>query len=190
MDNANAWELAHCRFAGDESHLSIGKLPVYGQHLVLARRSFGHALGPFALASLSGGTSSQLKDIDKGLSHYLIIRQLNDDMHDWHKDMQDGHISPVVALLIRQADLTPGAYSFEMLTKTLTPIFWSKTVGAMNKVIHEHAEAGKRHLQQSQLLKDNANFFELITRLDTMALSAPKAHEQYQSFLSNVKNIL
>lgn len=190
MDNANAWELAHCRFTASESHLLIGKIPAYRQYLILARRSFGHALGPFALASLSGGRPSQLKDVQKGLSHYLILRQLNDDMHDWRKDMRNGHISPVVALLIRQASLEPGAYSLEMLAETLTPLFWDKTVNTMNKIIHKHTEMARQHLEQSRLLKDKADFFHFITRLDSVATSAPIAHEQYQSLLTNVKHII
>lgn len=190
MDNANAWELAHCRFKATDSHLSVGALPIYGRRFILARRSFGHALGPFALASLSGATLSQLTNIEKGLSHYLITRQLNDDMHDWRKDLRDGHISPVVALLLRQANISPGTYSFETLTKLLTPLFWEKTIDTMNMTIHSHALTSIKHFHQSQLLQKNADFLTLITRLDDMAHNAPKAHEQYQSLLANIKHML
>lgn len=190
MDSANAWELTYCRLKATPTHLSIDRLPLYRQRHILARRSFGHTLGPLALASLAGGTAAQLADIRRGLSHYLITRQLNDDMHDWRQDLREGHVSPVIALLLRQAGITQGTYAIETLSEMLTPLFWSKTVTAMNKTIHDHAEAAKRHLRRSRLLKDDTVFYELITRLDQMALSAPQAHAQYQGFLTTVKHIL
>ena len=190
MDSANAWELEHCRFKITESHLTVGQIPNYGRHHMLARRSFGHALGPLALVSLGSTTPQQLDTIEKSLRHYLIARQLNDDMHDWREDLQKGHISPVVALLLRQADIQPGVYPLPSLVENLTPIFWSDTVETMNKVIHTNVQSSKRYLRQSQLLKKDADFFNLIIRLDDMALSAAKAHQQYQSFLSSIATVL
>ncbi|HXH27207.1 MAG TPA: hypothetical protein VNG90_04890, partial [Candidatus Acidoferrum sp.] len=118
MDEANAWEVAYCRFSLADEQLYIGKLPDYGNADVLAKRSFPHVLGPMAVLAIRSqkSTLSQAHAVESAFRHYLIARQLNDDLQDWPDDIQAGQASFVATAILRDLGGTPGTY---YLTKLL-----------------------------------------------------------------------
>ncbi len=109
VDDANAWELEHCR--------SARRLPRYGSGLQLSDRSLGHALGPLAIALRY--RPQHLRTIRTFFRYYLAARQLSDDAHDWLEDLQAGHYSSVVTALIDR--YRPGHLPSEA---TLTERYW------------------------------------------------------------------
>ena len=108
VDNATTWELNHCRvgasvFTPEGVHaLWHMPLPSFDDYEMLAQKSLGHALGPLAVLFASGytETSPEVGGVLRFFKHYLIARQLNDDMHDWEEDLGRGHLNAVGAHLL------------------------------------------------------------------------------------------
>jgi hypothetical protein len=103
IDTANQWEVQNAR-----AHLKNGQfsyvLPNYGNYAKLAERSWGHMLAATGVLLASGHkiSSPKVLNLQKFFYHYLIARQLNDDAHDWQQDLQKGHLSAVVTLLLKE----------------------------------------------------------------------------------------
>ena len=92
IDGANAWEVAHCRCSVDATSVTFATLPQYGQAERLAQRSIGHVLAPLGVLAAAGipVDGPAAKALTNTFNHYLIARQLNDDLHDWEQDLQHG----------------------------------------------------------------------------------------------------
>jgi hypothetical protein len=97
MDEAAAWELTYAR---------SGTVPDWGDLALFARRSFGHALGPLSMLSRIGfGPESEVfQRLAAYFFHYLIARQLNDDLHDWREDIESGVSTAVTSHVIQGFD--------------------------------------------------------------------------------------
>src|SRR5919199_400215 len=138
MDSANSWELSNARFKKEATRLTIGTLPAYGRCDILAKRSYAHALGPLAIASLATLSSTSLECIEKGLRHYLIARQLNDDLQDGQRDFRRGQATVVVSYILKRLKIKPGSYEIEALVERMQSNFWSHSMQAMTTAIHRH----------------------------------------------------
>lgn len=145
MDAANAWELAHCRFAVSGGRIAIGRLPRYGAHRVLAARARAHVLGPLIVARLAG--TVDVAAVERALDHYLIARQLNDDLHDWAKDFARGHISPVVARLLAAVGVPEGRHDADRLLRRMKTEFWRSELTLSSRYALGHVRKARRLLQ-------------------------------------------
>ena len=143
VDQANAWELAKARatIAGDT--ITLPALPRYGNRMQLAYRSYIHALGPFLIAAEAGLSQKQQRKIQLAWRHYLIGRQLNDDLHDWQEDLRNGQLTYVVCALLRDQAIKPGDYSVAQLTASLQKRFIAQTVRKLCPIITEHIQQAK-----------------------------------------------
>lgn len=182
MDFANAWELKHTRMQVNNDSIAITPLPDYGTFTVLAKRSFGHALGPIALAHFHGFTTQQQRLLEKGFRHYLIARQLNDDLHDWQEDLRGGRLSAVVTHMIQSEGLSTGIYQLDELVARLRVNFWNKSMEEMNAIIHRHVNLSQKYLSQSSVLEENSELMHLVARQRQVALQSSQIHEQYRDF--------
>lgn len=163
MDEANSWELAHCRYEVNNDKIKIGRLPAYSNYQLLANRAWGHILGPVVILSrLQITTAQRQMDIQKGLEHFLIAKQLSDDLHDWNSDFQKGHISTTAAYLLKAIKIKPGLHSVSELTKRMQEYFWSGGVKEINKIILRHLAHSKRYFKKSALLDLEGEFFIYI----------------------------
>lgn len=182
MDKANIWELRHARYAVEKDTITIGRLPQYGDLAQLARRSGGHTLGPLLVAQRY--QSKYLDRFTRGLQHYLIARQLHDDAHDWQADLRAGHISFVVACLLRGASITPGPYVLEALVDDLQALFWRQTAMEICDRIDEHL-AHARRLLTPETGHAGARFDALIARLESASQQTRQQHQRGAQFVQH-----
>lgn len=174
MDEANLWELQHARAQMTGATIHLPALPDYGKYQLLANRALAHCLGPILL-------SDNDPKITKALKHYLIAKQLLDDLHDWRGDVQAGHLSPVVVYLINAVGYKENACNTNELTKKMQHYFWRSGLEEMCSTIDRHARVahagfprGLQHLIKTiletttaarQERQDNQQFLETMYRM-------------------------
>lgn len=190
MDAANSWELHHCRFLKTEDTITISRLPSYGRLDFLARRSFGHALGPLAITTILPHTPQQAKSVEKALCHYLIARQLSDDIHDWQEDIRAGHSSAVVTHILKNQAIKPGLYPLDPLVEKMQADFWLHSMQATNVMIRHHTSLAKYHFARTHLLKEEGGILNLITRLEAVAIASSNEKKRYEAFSATYRSSL
>lgn len=168
IDNANTWEVAHCRFPVSQDAITMQTLPAYGRRQKLAERSLGHALTPLAVLVQSGHSlqSPAIQTFEKAFRHYLIARQLNDDAHDWKEDLLRGHITYVVATLLKEAGVVPGDHRFVELLPQLERQFWHHTLLSICKTMEQHVKQGQKLISKSSVMKPGNILERLFTGLE------------------------
>jgi len=174
IDKANYWEMKNCR--------DINKFPNYGNYEKLAEKSLGHALGPLAiLFSLGLDVESQdIKHFVKFFKHYLIARQLNDDAHDWEKDLKMGHINPVATLILQK---TPKKSSHKNLQK----FFWETTINEVSTLILQHVKKSKTALIKCAIIADKSIFEDVILKYEKIAIKTMEEKNETTKFLKTYK---
>ena len=186
MDHANAWEITNCRFKRAGESILISSLPHYGHHAFLAKRSLGHILGPLLIAALLNLHTTQVHSLKKGLCHYLIARQLSDDIHDWQEDFKAGHASSVVTSILRHLAIQPGEYRYIPLLMQMKHDFWEHSMEMANHQIHHHLKLSRYYLNRGGVRKES----ELLTlheRLASSALQSADQLKEYKKFLANYR---
>ncbi len=193
MDIANAWELAHCRYDVRKDKITVKELPLYGEGEILARRASAHLLGPTILMLLDKSIpESTCQLIEHSLDHYLIARQLNDDIHDWVEDLTRGHISFVVAFLLKQAKTQPGTYSLSELIQQLQTTFWHTGLTLLSNLTLTHINQAIQFFRDSAIFieTDNIFFKEVFDPIRESAQQSIITHTDQKKFLKTYsKNI-
>ena len=187
IDGANAWELEYCRCHIRGQQLMIGQLPDYGNLDKLAERSLGHSLTPLAVLRAAGtGSDDRLfKHVRQALNHYLIARQLNDDAHDWQDDLQNGHITYVVAQILKDGGIGPGSYAWSGLLPLARQQFWHETLPQICRTIRHHTSLSRRSLEHlPQLHRSNA-ITALLDKIDASVDETLAAQDQARDFLKH-----
>ncbi len=178
LDSANAWEVAHCRLK------NTPLIPDYGNFSRLAERSLGHALGPLAILSFLKYPDSEIRSAKKFFEDYLIARQLNDDAHDWEKDMRMGHINAAGSALLRTAGkkTLPEKFTEESIA-ALQQIFWNETIDEIADEILARGKSARKHLQKMQSIQDARLFEKLLLPVESSAKEALREKERTLAFL-------
>lgn len=193
IDDANTWEQVFCLMQKDEK---TGEwkvpwhLPQYKDFSVLARRSLGHALGPIAILILQGykPRSKKVKALMQWFSHYLIVRQLNDDAHDWKQDLRQGRITSVAGIILS----CPGAASIvgkhrRLLSsealRELELHFWRHEIAKVRSRILSHARAARRAAVSEPLFKTHPLLDQLLAPLVAAADRAVEESRKTEDFL-------
>lgn len=189
MDHANAWEIAHCRFKRAGEDIIISKLPRYNHFEILADRCSGHILGSLAIASLCDVSGDARAHLEKGLRHYLIARQLSDDIHDWKEDFSAGHASSTVTHMLKWLNIQPGVHSFTSLSEALQENFWLHSMENFTAIIVRHLHHSRRHLLQSGILEVNGPLFSLHDRLETIAKQSLSEYYSSKAFLDQYSSM-
>ncbi len=185
IDNANAWEAAHCRWPATAEQLTIAKLPDYGDLRRLAERSAGHQLS-LAAALIASGidlTTQPALLAQRGFTQYLIARQLLDDAHDWEADLRAGRISYGVALLVQDLGITPGEYAFTQLLPRLQQHFWHHTLNSLCSEITSQLAAARASYQKSGLVQLHSPLIQLIDNLENVAARTRREQRNAEDFL-------
>lgn len=190
MDEANAWEVNHCRFTIIAEKITIPKLPAYGGGSLLAARSFAHALAPMAvLAQLLPHSPKAYNRIESAFRHYLIARQLNDDIHDWIKDMQAGQASYAVTAILRDLRVRPGAYRLSTLLPAMQKRFRLTTMPKICQRILWHIDKSRKAFAQSKLLRSPNNIYSLLDNLEQSVQHSLDQHSKTQAFYANTRKL-
>jgi hypothetical protein len=168
IDSANSWEVAVCRGTVEGDTLTILQLPRYGKLDKLAERSLGHTLTPIIILLLLGYEldSPEVQGLQTALHHYLIARQLLDDMHDWEEDVRRGHLSPVVTELMRATRIEPGDHQLSELVPRLRHAFWQWTLPTMCTRTERHISTARKAAMQTKLFTADGGLVGLLDRLD------------------------
>lgn len=168
MDAANLWELQHCRFPITENQLQLPKqLPDLANYANLANRSLGHALCLAAMLTLTKQESA-IPPVWELMQHYLIARQLMDDMHDWKPDLERGQLNSVgVAVIQRWRQQNPGSKSTLQLEQLpmLRKIFWEEVVDDICSIMTEHLQAAERIIQATAAIQEKAYLLGMLRPL-------------------------
>jgi hypothetical protein len=190
VDRANAWEVMHARAQVMDGTITVNTLPHYGNRVVLADRAFGHTIGPMLLVrQLPGVHPRQVRLVQSALQHYLIARQLNDDIHDWRKDLRAGQLSVVVTDMLHAIRVRPGRYDVERLVARLERRFLRQGLDRQCIRLIEHSRACRRALAASGLTKPEGGFMRLVDDLEASALAAQRIRANEQAFLQAYRHL-
>ena len=190
LDAANTWEVVTCRIPVLKGKLLADTftLPEYGMYEKLAEKSLGYGLGIFAILFALGYTQDSL-EMEQMLSffkHYLIAKQLNDDAHDWKKDLSQGHITPVCSLLLARIRYT-GTIVFSKRLPKLQKIFWETVVEQVCTAIFHHVSQGRAALQQCRILVDSTPLENLLSKYEQAAQITLQERKKAIQFLATYK---
>jgi hypothetical protein len=180
MDEADAWEVARCRFVVKSGKVVITHLPDYNGCATLAARSFAHALGPMAI--LAWQSSGNAQRIESAFRHYLIARQLNDDLHDWLEDIQAGQASYVVTAILRDLNIKPGTYRLSALVPSMQRCFRQTTMPRICRHILLHTKMSKHAFTKSCLLRADNHVYVLLHALELSVQHSLDTYAKAKSF--------
>jgi hypothetical protein len=185
VDAANAWEAAQCRFTISAGSITVSHIPNYGRGQQLAERSFGHLLAPVAVLAARGilPDDHRTKHLLDGMQHYLIARQLGDDLRDWQEDLRAGTCTFVVAELLRTAKVAPAAYKLNELLPRLQHAYGEQILPELSRAIMRHTAAAERACMHSGLLLPDAPLLAPIQAIAELARRQLEEHADAQSFL-------
>lgn len=174
LEETQHWEIQHCRArrtdltdgngaTAGRTALTISTLPDFGNYDRLAERSGGHWLGALAiLPALGYGLESKTaRQLTSFFKHYLIARQLNDDLHDWEEDLTAGRISSAVAMLISSwRPNATGEITIDLKKDLddLRQLFWAAILEKGARLIEEHLGAAEQ-AAAALPLRNGATFF-------------------------------
>lgn len=163
IDTANNWELSNCRFDVEDGRITLGKLPNFDGLDKLADKSIGHALTPIAILVRQGYSprGSEASSVLLAIRHYLIARQLNDDLHDWQEDLERGHITFVVAQILGAMKLRQKKLNIKRSMPSMQRQFWHETVLDVCQVVDRHVSASRKALSSCTALK-KGNVIDLL----------------------------
>ncbi len=189
LDSANTWEATHCRTLVSGSKLYLPEnIPDYDNFNKLSERSLAHALGPAAILFSLGYTenSREVKNLILFFKHYLTARQLNDDAHDWEKDLKIGQINSVVAEIFKKLEHQT-VLNFEKDIAKLQRIFWFEMINDISNKVLEHVEAAKKSLKSISILTDISPLEKLLIPTENSAKKAIKKQKETVKFLEAYK---
>lgn len=188
LDGANAWETAHCRAQRKDGKLEIPQvLPKYESYMRKYRPASGQILGPLALLLLCGYsfTSKEVSNLILYFKHYLIAMQLNDDLHDWEEDLERGHISTALDMLLRDFGAEGTSIDLEKDIENLRATFWFTTLPRATKKALAHARKSKKALQSLKSISDPAPLFPFADLPEKIALQAIREQQSSLDFMSS-----
>lgn len=187
IDGANARELARCRMAITGRHIVIGRLPSYAKTLDLADRSLGHTLTPMGVLAASGIDlgDQRATAVHRALRHYLVARQLHDDLHDWEQDLRTGLITYVVAAILRDMQVTPGKHTFTRLIPKMQRQMWHHTLPKICKVVSKHTMLARKEAKSSTLLTQSNIVTNLVDKIDEVTAKTLNEQSKAEKFLTS-----
>jgi len=190
IDSANAWELAHCRLPVTGKSLVLAKLPRYPGGLQLSERSQGHTLTPLGVLTTAGiqPNDPRALALKQALQHYIVARQLHDDMHDWEKDVQAGQATYVVTAILRELQLPPGTHTFSKLLPAMQRQFWHHTIATICDVVLHHTKLARQKATRSQLLQPDNIISTLADKIEATARATLEEQSGAQKFLAAYQN--
>lgn len=191
LENANTWEVSFCRVKISNGMILLKdfKIPDYSNLDKLAERSLGHSLTPVAVLYQLGfnANSQEVKSLLEFFKHYLIARQLNDDAHDWEKDLKMGHVNSVGALLLTKGGIRKDC-KFSQLLPKLQELFWYEVIKEVCGKILKHTQIAREYFRGCCEVFDTSLSEKLLGKYEQAAKLALEEREDAIKFLSNYKS--
>jgi len=185
IDIANTWEINYCRFVVDEDVLSVQTLPDYTNLRCLHDRSLSHGLpiiGTLLAAGMPAG-SVEVTTLTEVVKQYLVIRQLNDDLCDWKDDLRNGHISYVVAQVLKDAKTPLRKTPLKTLLPRLEQTFWNDSLAHIDALLQSQATKAQQSLASCTMIAQDNILAQLIDSLASVATRMRAEHQQTDNFL-------
>jgi hypothetical protein len=185
IDSANSWEVTYCHVPHTSQTITLSTLPAYGNSSKLAERSYSHALPALGVLFNSGIPleSAAAKAFMAAFRHYLIARQLNDDLHDWEDDLRAGQVSPVVGSMLSDLHIPTGKHHLQTLLPPLREHFWRHTIAAQCQQIQRHTRLARTAIDESRLLAPDNIMVCLLDGLDGSVRHTLHEQTKVRSFL-------
>ena len=177
LEEANYWELTNARAEHTEGVFNFNPLPEFADLSLWANRSLGHAAGVAAVTVLSGysPTGPEVEQTIKFMRHYLGARQIHDDIHDWEEDLDQGRITPIVALLLRKFSKKHGdngSITLAANKERLRSLFWHEVLAEGNQLILREAKKAQDILSSAVYIKNPAYLARMADRMVQAASAA------------------
>lgn len=193
LDAANTWETIYCRTKVNDSKFIIpDKLPEYGNYDLKFYPASGQILGPMAMLVKAGFSleSQEASDLTDYFKNYLIAMQINDDAHDYIEDMQRGHLSTVVVMLLSDWKIKyPKSKEIDLVTdlKKLQQLFWFKTIKTACELAVSYTTKSRVALNKLHFLENPAPLAHFIDIAENVAQTAIDEQQKSLDFLIEFK---
>lgn len=193
LDAANTWETIYCRTKVINSKFTIpDKLPDYGNYDFKFYPASGQILGPVAMLAKVGFTlnSQEVSDLTDYFKNYLIAMQINDDAHDYIEDMERGHLSTVVVMLLYDwQEKYPEQKEIDLVAdlKKLQELFWLKTIKTACELAVTYTTLSREALAKLYFLEDPAPLAHFINIAENVARTALDEQQKSIDFLREFK---
>lgn len=177
------------RYQIQNNQLQISDLqPIVVHHTSLYKKSFGHALSTLMILLHAGYSihSPEFRACELFFRHYLTAQQLHDDAHDVFIDLQRGHISSTVALLLNlYKNEYPKNTTIHLVDDMhiLKQLFWTKCINTISFNIASACKNARRYLGMTPF-KNKSNFISLIKSLEDAAQQACLERDMVTRFLT------
>jgi hypothetical protein len=189
LDEANNWETLYCRTKVENGGFVIPEsLPDYGNYESKFQPSSGHILGPVAMLFMFGfdADSAEVHSLTDYFRNYLIAMQINDDAHDWLEDMQRGHLSTVVVMLLEDWHTEyPGIKKIDLQAdlEKLQKLFWFKTITRSSQTVLAHTDKARKALRSMKTIENFEPFEHYIIQNENVANKALAEQKKSIEFL-------
>ena len=121
------------------------------------------------------------------MRHYLIARQLNDDAHDWPEDLQNGHITPVAAMLLVELKVKRGQSLLPELLTQARRQFWHSSLPEVCRLMRRQVRLSRQALRRSGLFKPDNVISDLLDGLEASIADTLRQQNQAETFLKHYK---
>jgi len=129
--------------------------------------------------------SGDIGRIESAFRHYLIAKQLADDLYDWVDDTQTGRISYVVAAILRDMRLSPGKYSLDTLLLDMRKTYRRTTMTRVCSLALLHTQKARQRFIQNGLVQTSDDIFTL---LDTLEQTLKRSADEYAKTMTFTKD--
>jgi len=109
----------------------------------------------------------------------VFARQLNDDAHDWERDLKMGHINAVGAKILGKIE-NP---KLKTTSQHLKKIFWHDVVVGVCQDVLEHVQLAREMLEKVSVIEDSLLFEKLFDPVERSAQKALKERRETLKFL-------
>ncbi len=185
LDQANAWEVTHCRGVIRDGKLFIRKLPDYGDYWQLADRSLGHTIAGMGVFYSAGRDAESRQGLHDFFKQYLIARQLNDDAHDWEDDLRLGHVNAVAVQVLRvwmgKHSLASGIDLTNDLEE-LQMIMWKEVIDKVCADVSLHIDRAKQAIKVAGM--NEAILLPMLEPLEQAANKALVSRDEALEFIA------
>ncbi|MFA5062232.1 MAG: hypothetical protein WC526_03750 [Patescibacteria group bacterium] len=186
LDGANTWETRHCRLKREGAKVFLpAAMSDFGDYTCKYEPPSAHILGCVVIMYLLGYPldSAETRNLISYFKNYLIPMQMNDDLHDWKEDLERGHISTVVAMLLEDFGLARGEIDLEKDMPELEKTFWFKTLPRAGELALSYTNKSRTALLSLDILENLEPLEKYIIRIESSIGLALKEQKMSVEFL-------
>lgn len=170
--------------------LNLDSFPKRASFEYLGEKSLGYAIGPMITCMLCNHPQD-ISRVQNFFRAYLIVKQLNDDLHDWYSDLLAGKLNPVsISVINDYKKIHPLGKTIDLVAdKTeLHEIFWSTTLSNLALIFQHFAKKSRATLEQIEILERKDYFMEMINTQKHAFEKGITERDHVEKFLNAYKN--